>query len=348
MRFLIAMVSACCAIGCSFPAAITSCVDDEECPEGFRCNADELTCVREPDPVDAAVRRDGGVNADRAMPPDSASLPLDAASTDSASSTDSATPSDSAMSTDSAMSADSATTPDSATPTDSTTPPDSSLPDTDDPACSTGCYIVDWCYSAGERNPENLCEYCAPAQNSSAWTAYVDGTSCDDGLVCNGHASCLDGGCSVLSSTICVHACEEQLGGCCGDLGEPCCEDAAQCAPMYACFGHGTGESTCGGSGCGAIGGRCCPDGVCDPGAVCDPYGSGNCVACGGDNQPCCDFGVCKSLRPCVAGLCRNDCGGYHEPCCDGWSCADLYFCCDTVQWGGMQSCYTYYELCPM
>ena len=57
-------------------------------------------------------------------------------------------------------------------------------------ACTGSCFIAQQLVDAGALNPQNACEQCEPASDTTGWSARGDGASCTDG-VCEG-ASCVD------------------------------------------------------------------------------------------------------------------------------------------------------------
>ncbi|MBN2528106.1 MAG: hypothetical protein JXR76_17070 [Deltaproteobacteria bacterium] len=99
---------------------------------------------------------------------------------------------------------------------------DSVATETEDPATScSGCYIDGFCYTAGDVNPQNICEKCAPDSSADTWTVAA-GESCDDGHFCNGIATCDANGTCVpgapvsceTESTCATASCNETLDIC--------------------------------------------------------------------------------------------------------------------------------------
>jgi hypothetical protein len=97
------------------------------------------------------------------------------------------------------------------------TPPDctdgivctNDLCDEDNDSCTnpvlTGwCLIGGTCYSNGSDNPDNICQWCQSATNNTDWTDRVAGTSCDDGLFCNGTNTCDGSGTCVAGTPPCT------------------------------------------------------------------------------------------------------------------------------------------------
>lgn len=91
-------------------------------------------------------------------------------------------------------------------------------------SCPTsGCQIDGECVDANAPRPSSLCEYCDPAKSRSAWTARIEGTSCDDGVFCNGTERCGAG----QQSGRCLPAerpCPEN-----GDACKMCDEETQRC-----------------------------------------------------------------------------------------------------------------------
>src|SRR6202034_3766464 len=52
--------------------------------------------------------------------------------------------------------------------------------------CSADCFIGGALYTVGTVNPVNVCQVCAPAIATTAWTSKSDGTSCGSGSTCVG------------------------------------------------------------------------------------------------------------------------------------------------------------------
>jgi hypothetical protein len=72
------------------------------------------------------------------------------------------------------------------------------------------CAIGGACYAAGDVNPANSCQACAPATSTSAWSTLADNTSCtDDGL------SCTSDVCKVGTCTHTLLANNCLIGGSC-------------------------------------------------------------------------------------------------------------------------------------
>ncbi|MGC4119128.1 MAG: hypothetical protein QM765_32090 [Myxococcales bacterium] len=67
-----------------------------------------------------------------------------------------------------------------------------------DPAGGRQCVIGGTPYAAGTVNPANVCQYCAPALSTSAWSPRISGTVCSSGA-CNAQGQCQPG-CVIGSS----------------------------------------------------------------------------------------------------------------------------------------------------
>lgn len=52
------------------------------------------------------------------------------------------------------------------------------------------CTIDGECFGENAPNPSNSCQYCDPSRNPEGWTNVEAGTSCDDGIFCNGEDTC--------------------------------------------------------------------------------------------------------------------------------------------------------------
>jgi hypothetical protein len=139
--------------------------------------------------------------------------------------------------------------------------------------------------------------------------------------------------------------CTGQNCAACGGAGQPCCNgtscggggccdnNTGLCLGAGTACGAGANAGTCTNGGCqsgrcGRLGEPACPGGI----GCTAPYTfeqNGNCVACGAQDQICCDNG--NNGRYCGAGeLCVNNgnggrcqaCGGMGQACCLGRTCA--------------------------
>lgn len=99
--------------------------------------------------------------------------------------------------------------------------------------------------------------------------------------------------------------------GYCGGVGDACCEEGAKCVKGAICA-----DDEC--VACGGEGEPCCGS-KCDKSSlICE---DGECAHCGDRGESCCAGNACASDAQCKAGQCAA-CGGKNEPCC-GDSCAD-------------------------
>lgn len=134
------------------------------------------------------------------------------------------------------------------------------------------------------------------------------------GLVCNNSNQCV--ACGGPGQACC-------LGNLCANGG--CCTSGTCTANNGLCPSGGgpCKNGSCSDGGCGSVGQNECGGSLNCTG----PYAleSGNsCVACGGDNQPCCDEyapeGNCGAGYVCYAYTCRP-CGAPNQRCCNGRFC---------------------------
>ena len=87
------------------------------------------------------------------------------------------------------------------------------------------CVIGQKCWSAGQADPTNACEICAPATDTSQWSPAAKGTACDDGSVMTTGDAC-DG-----------------LGYCMGTTVQ--CTQATDCTDVPECGTAACTEGTC-------------------------------------------------------------------------------------------------------
>jgi hypothetical protein len=80
----------------------------------------------------------------------------------------------------------------------------------------SGCWIDGACWAAGAGNPTDLCQFCDPAASRTSWWPRPAGASCDDGLWCNGTATCVGGVCASAGSpcTASCVTCNESFDRC--------------------------------------------------------------------------------------------------------------------------------------
>jgi hypothetical protein len=186
-----------------------------------------------------------------------------------------------------------------------------------------GCRIGAGCFSDGERNPDNPCQYCDVAGAPEGWTA-DDGAPCDDGLYCTGVDTC--------DEEVCVHSgdpcgvsdtCWEDGGGqCCSPVVDPVCNASDQVVEVDSC-GHELSvlanctecvDARCvcnpvAQTGCGG-GEKCAWDGA---GTTCVPDGS---VLLGGAcTAPSAGVDDCVAGAHCADSLCREICTRAPDSC---------------------------------
>ena len=191
----------------------------------------------------------------------------------------------------------------------------------------TGCVIDGSCFGAGQRNPANQCEVCAPMLDRSAWSAN-DGASCDDGLFCTTA--------DVCAGTTCGGSARSCDDGVACNGSETCDEGADACAPgTSTCAGAtlcspstDTCVTTC--TGC-VIGGGCYAPTTTNPTNACQAcVPSSSTTAWSARTGAACDDGlfctvgeVCSAAATCGAGVARV--------CGDGVSCNGAETCNETT-----------------
>ncbi len=108
------------------------------------------------------------------------------------------------------------------------------------------CLIEGVCLGAGQPNPKNPCEACAPAIATTAWTPVTGPVACDDGNVCTTKDICAQGKCEGSD----LNACDDD-NGCTVDSCDPgsgtpagcvhtasvgaTCDDLSACTANDAC-----------------------------------------------------------------------------------------------------------------
>jgi len=102
---------------------------------------------------------------------------------------------------------------------------------------ATGCLIAGECISEGAREPGNPCRQCNSALNTTGWSNVSNGTSCDDGLWCNGDGDLCDGlgtcshtyptgnRCAGSTGACAVQTCSESKQNCFRNAGYVCDTD---------------------------------------------------------------------------------------------------------------------------
>ncbi|MFN2426277.1 MAG: dockerin type I domain-containing protein [Candidatus Binatia bacterium] len=157
---------------------------------------------------------------------------------------------------------------------------------------------------------------CRESCNEDAATcdaADPNGSACEDGLVCNGADTCIDGLCNAHTGAQCpgadgdgncAESCSDSEGGCAGPdpQGSPC-DDGIFC----------NGPDSCSGGSCSVHAGNPCPgadgDGNC---AESCNEASDTCTAADPNASPCNDGLFCNGADTCAAGVCGGHAG---NPC---------------------------------
>lgn len=187
------------------------------------------------------------------------------------------------------------------------------------PAATDGCLIDGGCYMAGEVNPMNQCQICAPVATTTAWWNRPKGTPCGNPSVtectnadsCNGLGvceenhkpdgiACIDDGvqCSfdICSGGLCTHP-PRPNGVPCGDPSDTECDNPDSCDGLGACNPRYE------------VAGAPCGDPImtqCDNPDIC--AGDGTCVVnYAADGTPCNDLDICTELDACESGLCVGE-----------------------------------------
>ena len=195
--------------------------------------------------------------------------------------------------------------------------------------CSAGaCTVHAGSSCAGADGDGNCAESCNET-NDSCTTADPNGSSCDDGLFCNGDDSCSGGGCSQHAGSPCpgadgdgncAESCDEQADACsASDPNGTACDDSVFC----------NSADTCSAGSCSAHPGSPCPgpDGDGDCAESCNET-TDTCNASDPDGAACNDGVFCDGPDTCAAGSCSQHSG---TPCpgADGdGNCAES---CDDV-----------------
>lgn len=133
-----------------------------------------------------------------------------------------------------------------------------------------------------------------------AFTEPCSGTSCDDGLFCNGVEACVNGVCSAGTPIVCndgvactADACDETANTCVSQPNNAACNDGNVC----------NGSETCGTNGC--VAGTPL---VCNDGNVCTTDSCNAATGCQATNNtaPCADDGNACTTDVCSAGVCTH------------------------------------------
>jgi hypothetical protein len=153
------------------------------------------------------------------------------------------------------------------------------------------CLIEGVCYVDGDTNPANVCQVCNASLSNTAWSPKANGTSCSDGLFCNGAETCVDGACTPGTPPCVDNAhCDENAATCLACISNTECDDGDACTDD-ACVNHQCVETP--------IAGCCDADAECDDGDPCtiDTCNGNTCThtpAPDADND-----GVCDAIDQC-------------------------------------------------
>ncbi|MEZ4256294.1 MAG: hypothetical protein R3A78_11405 [Polyangiales bacterium] len=161
------------------------------------------------------------------------------------------------------------------------------------------CLIGGACKNANAANPANSCQFCDPAQSTSAYSVRPDTTSCDDGLYCTVSDSCTSGTCGGVA-----RVCDDSLActtDSCNEASDSCDApvDAGFCVISNMCIASGTTNS----------GNQC---------EVCDPSKSKTAWSPKALNTACDDGQFCTVTDVCDG---AGSCGGSVRDCSDGLTC---------------------------
>ncbi len=181
------------------------------------------------------------------------------------------------------------------------------------------CRVGDACWTAGEANPQNACETCAPASNPGSWSqtpnTCVIGGQCRASGAVNPQNACqiCDPGRSSSGWSTTANTCT--IGGTCylADKANPArpCEI---CKPAVTTTAWTQASNTCN------IAGTCYAAGVAQPGQpcfVCDPGRSATSWSPAVAGTSCDDGNACSPTSTCNgAGVCAGD-----TRCDDGVAC---------------------------
>ncbi len=175
------------------------------------------------------------------------------------------------------------------------------------------CSASDVCHDVGT---------CEPSTGVCSDPAKDDGTSCDDGNMCNGVSTCQEGACTETTepvacsaSDVChdVGTCEPSTGVC----SDPAKDDGTSCDDGNMC----NGVSTCQEGACTETTEpvTCDAPGECQNPGVCDPE-DGICDYSPNTGDTCDDGNACTKNDVCVDGSCTP---GAAISCDDGNVCTD-------------------------
>ncbi len=183
-------------------------------------------------------------------------------------------------------------------------------------ATCPGCFIDSECIAEGAPNPDNECEVCDPAVDAKDW-APLDGTECDDGQYCTVDDACEAGQCGGKA-----RQCDDGVAcngvATCDEALDACSPGQSQCGADLCDVALDQCVSTC--TGC-LISGQCVPAGTASPSntcLVCDPTRSSNSYSvesgknCGQGPSECSGQDTCDA---------QGQCQPNHSP--PGTACGD-------------------------
>ncbi len=173
------------------------------------------------------------------------------------------------------------------------------------------CVIAGSCYAEADLEPGNACHVCAPATDPDGWTGQAEGTSCEDGLFCNGAEACDATGACVAPEPACpvdpcTASCDETTDACVPAGADTICRLAAsECDFEEKCDGASllcpADEIVAAGWVCRASLGPCDPEEVCtgdDPACPADVVVAAGTVC--DDLDPCSLSSACNATGACI------------------------------------------------
>ncbi len=212
-------------------------------------------------------------------------------------------------------------------------------PDANGSACNDGlfCNGADTCAAgacsghAGNPCPgadgDSHCSESCSETTDACNAADPDGSTCDDGLFCNGADACFAGACSQHDGDPCAGAdgdanCSES----CSEQGESCAAadpDDSACDDGVFC----NGSDRCSAGACTVHLGSPCPgpDGDANCAETCSEAANA-CTAADPNGSACSDGAYCNGSDTCLAGACSQHAG---DPCSGGDGDADCAESCD-------------------
>ena len=193
----------------------------------------------------------------------------------------------------------------------------------DGAATCGGCLVESVCYAAGDLNPDNDCQVCAPEISADSFSD-DDGAACDDGLYCTNGDACTGGACSG-SPRVCDDGVACNGAETCSEEVDACLPGETTCVGFESCdFATDTCVDTCGGC---VIADTCYEDGAVSPLNACQICDVSTDAAVWSDNDgaSCDDEVFCNGADTCDGNECKTHAG---DPCPD-----------DTNWCNGTESC---------